>query len=139
MNRSIKFRAWCRDGKKMIYFDNKVVMNDIYQARAIFSLANKKSKLLMQYIGLKDKNGKEVYEGDIVTYRDKERFIVEYDIAKTQYRSFYYKKEDRDIYTERLISDRCEVIGNIYENKEIIEEAYIVEDNHYDKENNKCN
>ena len=138
MNRSIKFRAWCRDGKKMIYFDNKVVMNDIYQARAIFSLANKKSKLLMQYIGLKDKNGKEVYEGDIVTYRDKERFIVEYDIAKTQYRSFYYKKEDRDIYTERLISDRCEVIGNIYENKEIIEEAYIVEDNHYDKEN-KCN
>ena len=139
MNRSIKLRAWCRDGKKMIYFDNKVVMNDIYQARAIFSLANKKSKLLMQYIGLKDKNGKEVYEGDIVTYRDKERFIVEYDIAKTQYRSFYYKKEDRDIYTERLISDRCEVIGNIYENKEIIEEAYIVEDNHYDKENNKCN
>ena len=139
MNRSIKFRAWCRDGKKMIYFDNKVVMNDIYQARAIFSLANKKSKLLMQYIGLKDKNGKEVYEGDIVTYRDKERFIVEYDIAKTKYRSFYYKKEDRDIYTERLISDRCEVIGNIYENKEIIEEAYRVEDNHYDKEHNKCN
>ena len=76
--------------------------------------------VLMQYTGLKDVNGVEIYEGDIVKYRDNNLFIVEYITEKTMFRAVYIIKKDRDIFDDRLIGNRCEVIGNIFENPELL-------------------
>ena len=61
MNREIKFRIWNDYDKKMINWNEMCEKN----LANIFRIPSY-SKYLMQYTGLKDKNGKEIYEGDIV-------------------------------------------------------------------------
>ncbi len=63
--REIKFRAWDTTGDKWItniilYFENNILNNIIE-----FGIGIKDKVKLMQFTGLKDKNGKEIYEGDI--------------------------------------------------------------------------
>jgi uncharacterized phage protein (TIGR01671 family) len=86
--------------------------------------------VLMQYTGLKDKNGKEIYEGDIVKAigkLDKNIGIVEY---RDEMASFYFKFETHAKFpmhfTLAIWNDEGfepEVIGNIYENPELLKEA----------------
>ena len=69
--REIKFRTWDKDGKKMLEvtgletFDNRHIY---YKKEMICNAATKRGDAveIMQYTGLKDKKGKEIYEGDIV-------------------------------------------------------------------------
>ena len=67
---------------------------------------------LMQFTGLLDKNGKEIYEGDILKYRGKlsfndPPFVVEWQNDDARWTEFYP-------------SNNFEVIGNIYENPELL-------------------
>ena len=80
-----------------------------------------------QYTGLKDKNGKEIYEGDIVKFKD--RITNEEDIFTIKYceerASFVLSNKS---YNEMTINvkDRIllvEVIGNIYDNKNLLEKG----------------
>lgn len=74
MNREIKFRIWNDYDKKMIYW-NELLKNNLAN---IFTIPSY-DKWLMQYTGLHDKNGKEIYEGDIVQqFNVKENGIIEY-------------------------------------------------------------
>jgi uncharacterized phage protein (TIGR01671 family) len=147
MNRNKKFRAW--DGKKMIYgtkdiietpvvtFDGRVGwVGDVSCAtdeESYNSFEENKYWEVMQYTGLKDKNGKEIYEGDIVRYTENKLFgdgenrvgIFIYD----EWMARYHIEDDRGswdhIYTwngtqnKKGGSSIIEVIGNIYENKDI--------------------
>lgn len=109
--REIKFRAWHKEENKMIYPESGMVMEWIRG----------------QFTGLKDRNGKEIYEGDIVNtapYVDciKKRMKIDTYWKKVE----FYK--DRIIpfdYTEEYGSpaEECEVIGNIYENPELLKEG----------------
>ncbi len=115
-SRQIKFRAFNKANKRMLGATKRI--QDFFTIRCDGKVSSSYELILMQYTNRKDKNSVEIYEGDIVVFRDKEKFVIEYNIERTEFRAYYHKIDDRDIYTDRLISDRCEVIGNIYEIKE---------------------
>lgn len=78
-----------------------------------------------QYIGICDKNGQKIFEGDIIVIRDGgmiRKYIVEYEEGNTAYYANAMRGE-RPIGFQRLVddnSDEYEVIGNIYDNSELL-------------------
>ena len=132
--REIKFKAWDKKRKKifdiyMIVFDGVNISiklcNPDGGVSHWFSIEDR--FILMQYTGLKDKNGKEIYEGDIVDYgtwdnEDTcERGVIEYvDTAGWYVVQLYswYGGEGYELLNND--KDELEVIGNIYENPELL-------------------
>lgn len=123
--REFKFRAYDKDKKIMIYeYDQS--LGDIYNLKPgewlhpIVYKIGILNKTLMQFTGLKDKNGKEIYEGDVIKqrkYSDKYPngvFII--DTIIFSYGSFVTKKHSE------YISIYSEVIDNIYENSELLKD-----------------
>jgi uncharacterized phage protein (TIGR01671 family) len=115
MSREIKFRAW--NGEEMISPD--YITRDGYGYWKENSILTT-SKELMQYTGLKDKNGKEIYEGDIVK-KIKTDIVPEFT-GIVRYESTGFTTIDFDGSYENdcalgYQSWVIEVIGNIHENK----------------------
>lgn len=122
MSREIKFRAYHKERKEIF----EIASIDFEEKKAalsngIIKLLNVSFKQfeLLQHTGTKDANGKEIYEGDIVILNDAEeenRCIVKYKCGS-------YILIDGDL-RENLsnVEDKfLEVIGNIYENKNLLE------------------
>ena len=104
--REIKYRVWDRELKKMIQ-----VTNVDLEAGSDYFTSDR--YVVMQYIGSKDKNGKEIYEGDIVTNEYNNNLEVKYDIDCACFEPF-----GNDRYSK--VAKNVEVIGNIYENPNLI-------------------
>lgn len=116
MERDIRFRAWDRYSESMhldvqtgIYEDP----DEIIPFGKILDFANYE---VMQYIGIKDKNGKEIYEGDIVVFLDWKPKVIEYGTC-----GFigYGLKNTMKFLTDYDFKN-IEVIGNIYENNYLL-------------------
>ena len=116
MNREIKFRAW-NEGKTMFPNSKRLLM----VKRDFGEVWNKGDSIIwMQFTGLKDKNGKEIYEGDIVKGIALGSFgerIVEVEFKDGGFYPFT-QGCGKDLYLIHF--ENSEVIGNIYENPELL-------------------
>ena len=75
---------------------------------------------ICQYTGLKDKNGTKIFEGDIVNMLNITDYPMQIKWSKKWARFIFYNLVDK---TEmNLFTEQCEVIGNIYDNPELIKE-----------------
>lgn len=113
MKREIKFRVWDETTHSMIYFDLNDVQYNLFSIRVLAS-RNNWSNPLMQYTGLKDKKGKEIYEGDILKTDSGALQFVEYRDDLAQFVCRFAKGASTNI------EPTWEVIGNIYENPKLI-------------------
>ena len=125
--REIKFRAWIKEvdeireveyinfWKKMISFPNKFCKE--YYLNADFDEIE-----LMQYTGLKDKNNKEIYEGDIVKLRANHGIgVVKYYDEWGAFVIEYIKPRPLAV-LGNYYKENIEILGNIYENPELLGE-----------------
>lgn len=112
------FRVWDMCNKKMLDEDDRsfIFFDDV---------------ILMQSTGLKDKNGKEIFEGDIVNcgylfngspFDELDEYEEEKGVVKLLNCGFNIKfKDDTNLFIDVIKScEDIEVIGNIYENKELL-------------------
>ncbi|MEK4178513.1 YopX family protein [Aeribacillus sp. FSL K6-1121] len=133
----IKFRVWSNQLNKMVYpnergwFDKCFIGKNQFIQSCQLSLAiekNGKELEVMQYTGLKDKNGREIYEGDILELGIQKgilKSVVEYHSPTFCHRwinlegaGIRGKKIEPLFWNTNII---FEVIGNVYENPELLE------------------
>jgi len=105
MKREIKFRAWDKEKGMLNY-------RGIFNTPNFFDNSN-----LMQYTGLKDKNGRDVYEGDILELNNLLFGKVEFKFGC--YR-VYIKDAQVFILGIDIAQNNIEIIGNIYENPKLL-------------------
>ncbi len=107
--RELKFRAWEPFKKKMTEpFSLGSVLCEEYGG----------SQFIMQYIGLKDKKGREIYEGDIV----KTTQFLESEICTVKWEEVQWFPFSTDDVNESGYGkpENCEIIGNTFENPELL-------------------
>jgi uncharacterized phage protein (TIGR01671 family) len=143
MKREIKFRAWDVKNQQMIAPTESGLSIEMYLdgSFAVMQLNEDNGKWydregddfeLMQYTGLKDKNGVEIYEGDIIKitwqtystggyFQSDDAYCEHEHITTVEYNklAFVFKSKNEKVFMIPKKSD-IEVIGNIYENPELL-------------------
>ena len=120
MTREIKFRAWDKLDNGMIAQQDGISSSNGFVNVVEFYVGNEDHDLvLMQFTGLKDKNGVSIFEGDVVQSKNNHQFVIDY-----QYGSFgaTWLKDDSVWYscaTSSFQEKEFIVIGNIYKNPEL--------------------
>jgi len=137
--REIKFRAWQKYHKRMLpitsigWEDSQIKKVTVYQEATApllqtYGIGEYRLEALeiMQYTGLRDKNGREIYEGDVVEswYDDVTRGIATVrtqGMIQSVRGGFVIHESDWISYPMIGLSRKTKVIGNIYENPELLE------------------
>lgn len=129
--REMKFRAWSKTKGKMIYAAEAkhssdllaiglhglpiAVDRDSFQDGAVVGWNIDHCVTLMQYTGLKDKNGREIYEGDILSLGKRVGVVQWYTSVENGAGFFISTNSERDY----KVHHAWTVIGNIYQNPEM--------------------
>lgn len=137
--REIKFRAWFTLTNEMVKHEHLSMSYDIEEGFTFafnyeFHYADEDVKgtlnfELMQYTGLKDKNGVEIYEGDVLKvpdlYETPENTETTYHNELIIFQDYAFcLGEGNPLYNDhQYVSDQCEVIGNIHKHPHLLEES----------------
>lgn len=127
--REIKFRAWDKKGNQMINYISSINFKnqnfidivseydlDVHNGENLGHYGRHTSEIeIMQFTGLKDKTGRDIYEGDIVNFGEGVNLPIEW--AWNSYN--FHNNSDWDI-TNHDPEKEFQIIGNIYENPELI-------------------
>ncbi len=110
MNRELKFRAWDTTFKRM-------KLSGMGINRGV--LGAEESDIIMQYTGLKDKHGKELYEGDVLKYQSSPLYRVSF--SEAQFVLLYQVPDGGgQIALTQRKAGFMEVIGNVFENGDLL-------------------
>ena len=142
--REIKFRCWDKKNKKMLTYWELAKPINWEETSFLQHIIDKDEDKygnylgvdnyeLMQFTGLKDKNGKEIYEGDIVNFypyelsnQEQRRSLLIRGIIvfndNAQFCIRYIDMFEPDTETDYLFKKECEVIGNKYSNPELLKD-----------------
>ena len=121
--RKIKFRAWDKENEKMmkvssLHLENKEISVKENGTFHLFRMQD-----LMQYTGVKDKNGKEIYENDLISCNKHKNIVVFFEGGCFKVK---YLRNSTTTITCTLNSFlekyKCKISGNIYEHPELLEE-----------------
>ena len=122
--REIKFRCW--DRFKQRWSNYKINDGTVYfmdkNTGVWYGSYNKRYKdfNLMQYTGVKDKNNKEIYEGDILFESSGENYykvVFENGSFRAEFKGDF---EEYSFDLIDVVAQSCEIVGNIYENPELL-------------------
>jgi hypothetical protein len=111
MNREIKFRVWSIELKRYCKYSSTHIGDDFKT-----TFGGDKDFIIEQYTGLKDKNGKEIYEGDVGKFYRKHIGKIVYRIGGF----FFEEPSGRHTPIQILNPIDCEIIGNIHDNPELL-------------------
>lgn len=126
--REIKFKAWDKDRKRWTNYSIAEDLPRFYDKHTGCWKTDKEGKrfVLSQYTGLKDKNNREIYEGDVIKAISFARWIgvVEYS---DENQAFIFDDLDKKYRGKSTVfmnqfDDGFEILGNIYENPKLLKE-----------------
>ena len=146
--RELKFRIGCISGNVFRYLDKDELFNlyrlNPYDGSLIAKdngrnvVAPRKAYVIEQYTGLKDKNGKEIYEGDILKWKHIYPFLLQGTRQSKEYIDrVYWEEKDASFVVGDWFEplghlaeeDDIEVIGNIHEDEELLEAKNEIREN----------
>ncbi len=125
--RKLAFRAWDKENNRM-----ETTFEVTSQGVIKFTPLGMTTKylehfILMQFTGMKDKNGKEIYESDLLMCEEGIRYKLEWEEQYGGYRLYFWGGKDwdwdeqiDDMYDYQTKRISLEIIGNLYENPELL-------------------
>ena len=128
--REIRFRAWDKESKRMFHiarfdFADNTVYSHLFACEGYLA----ENLKIMQYTGLKDKNGTEIYEGDVVSVRDFKFSTTHQPVKLIREVAFNHgmyvlsEKGMLDVPISAVLTNDIEVIGNVFQNGGLLNDS----------------
>ena len=129
--RELKFRAFIKKDKRMsevynLCWSGGLEISLQFKSKNLYEDLDDSECILMQYTNIKDKNGKEIYEGDVVNMVSKKGVSISRRVVfyNGSFRLIKSKKgrnsAKKNLFAQKVYKAKLEVIGNIYETPELV-------------------